>query len=77
MAATNQYKCKCCGDMFTARTADRKRGWAQYCSKSCKAKRQEASTGQYAAYRHRRESIGSSDYDCHPYSEEAFHNPFL
>ena len=75
MAATNSYKCKCCGDMFTARVADRKRGWAQYCSKSCKAKKQEARTGQYAAYKHRQESY--SGYDVHPFSEEAFHNPFL
>ncbi len=29
--------CKCCPDTFTARVADRKRGWAQFCSKSCAA----------------------------------------
>lgn len=34
------YKCKNCGDPFSAREADRKRGWARYCSKSCKAKLQ-------------------------------------
>ena len=45
-----QYKCACCGDLFTARVADRKRGWARYCSKSCKAKKQEAKTGQYGRY---------------------------
>lgn len=44
------YRCACCGDPFTARTADRKRGWARYCSKSCKAKKQEARTGQYSRY---------------------------
>ena len=37
---TCQCKCKFCGVMFTARVADRKRGWARFCSKSCKAKRQ-------------------------------------
>lgn len=45
-----QYKCACCGDLFTARVADRKRGWARYCSKSCKAKKQEVRTGQYNQY---------------------------
>ena len=34
---TVEVKCKC-GDTFTARVADRKRGWGRYCSKSCKAK---------------------------------------
>ena len=34
------YKCKCCGDPFTAKTADRKRGWALFCSKRCKAVKQ-------------------------------------
>ena len=41
--------CKWCKDPFTARVADVKRGWAKFCSKSCKAKQQEASTGQYAS----------------------------
>jgi hypothetical protein len=47
MAATCECKCKNCGDMFTARVADRKRGWAKFCSKSCKAKRQEKQTHQF------------------------------
>ncbi len=29
--------CKTCGGGFVAKVADRKRGWARYCSKSCKA----------------------------------------
>ena len=33
-------KCKYCKEEFQARTADRKRGWALFCSKSCKAKQQ-------------------------------------
>ena len=41
------YKCVNCKDPFTARTADRKRGWARFCSKSCKAKKQEQRTGQF------------------------------
>jgi hypothetical protein len=51
MAATVIVKCKCCHTEFTARVADRKRGWAKFCSKSCKAKKQEARTNQYAAYK--------------------------
>lgn len=46
MASTATYKCKNCGDPFTARTADRKRGWAKFCSKSCKAKKQTRDTGR-------------------------------
>ena len=56
-----QYKCACCGDPFTARVADRARGWARYCSKSCKAKKQEARTGQYGLYLH-----GASGGLCFP-----------
>lgn len=40
--------CDCCKKQFEARPADRKRGWARFCSKSCKAKHQEKRTGQYA-----------------------------
>jgi hypothetical protein len=37
MSGTETYKCQCCGESFVARVADRKRGWARFCSKSCKA----------------------------------------
>lgn len=30
--------CKTCGSKFEARQADVNRGWAKYCSKSCKAR---------------------------------------
>lgn len=60
MAATAEYKCQCCKQPFIARTADRKRGWARFCSKTCKAVKQEARTGQYAAYRNR-EDLRSED----------------
>ena len=30
-----------CKGLFTARVADRQRGWAQFCSKNCKQHRQE------------------------------------
>ncbi len=42
--------CKCCKKVFSARKADVDRGWAQFCSKSCKAVKQEARTGQYRDY---------------------------
>jgi len=32
-----ECKCKNCKTKFIARVADRKRGWAKFCSKSCKA----------------------------------------
>lgn len=44
---TVQVKCKFCGGAFPARVADRKRGWARFCSKSCKAKEQEGRTHQH------------------------------
>lgn len=40
------YKCERCKDPFSARTADRKRGWARFCSKSCKAIKQTQRTGR-------------------------------
>lgn len=43
--ATVQVKCESCGDIFTARVADRKRGWGLFCSKSCKAIRQMQTHG--------------------------------
>ncbi len=57
-----QYKCASCGDLFTARVADRKRGWARFCGKSCKAKKQESRTGQYARYQ---QGWGEGGL-CHP-----------
>lgn len=38
--ATVTVNCKCCGEAFVARVADRNRGWAKFCSKSCKAIKQ-------------------------------------
>ena len=40
--------CQRCNAQFTAREADVRRGWARFCSKSCKASEQEARTGQFA-----------------------------
>lgn len=60
MPATVQVHCenKSCRKPFTARVADRKRGWGRFCSKSCKAVRQEQRTGQYRAYLDRVEQRG-------------------
>lgn len=45
-----EVKCKRCRQPFMARVADRKRGWGKFCSKSCKAIKQERRTGQYGNY---------------------------
>jgi len=52
-----ERKCKWCKKPFQARAADVKRGWAKFCSKSCKAKEQEKRTGQYRA-------LGARDADA-------------
>jgi hypothetical protein len=57
-----QRKCQCCRNEFTARSADVKRGWAKYCSKSCKAKKQEARTGQYRDYKQRTQPQERGNY---------------
>lgn len=69
MASMTERKCKnsSCQKLFQARTADVKRGWAKFCSKSCKAIEQEGRTGQYAALQYRK-----SD-ECFPsFAEDAF-----
>jgi len=43
---TVQVKCAC-GCIFTARIADRKRGWAKSCSKSCAARKQTGKLKKY------------------------------
>lgn len=43
--ATCEVNCDRCKKGFTARVADRKRGWARFCSKSCKAIKQTQVTG--------------------------------
>ena len=68
MPAMTEITCKCgCGRKKMVRTADVKRGWGKFYSKSCKAKEQERRTGQYRAYIERQ-----YDYeDAHPHSSEA------
>lgn len=47
---------KKCGATFTARSADVKRGWARFCSKSCKASEQEGRTHQNRNYHNNRDA---------------------
>lgn len=48
MAQMVKRKCGWCKDEFLARKVDVNRGWGKFCSKSCKASRQEKRTGQHA-----------------------------
>ena len=41
MVSTVEVRCAWCEQPFTARIADRKRGWAKCCSKACKASKQQ------------------------------------
>jgi len=60
-----------CREKFMAREADVKRGWAKFCSKSCKAKAQESCTGQNAAFHNRRDEYGEPTFDnAHQFSNE-------
>lgn len=87
MAATGIFKCKTCSGPFTARLADRKRGWARYCSKSCKAITQTQETGRgrpadpdwvtltvddRAGDEVRADSWEAYSETVHPFSSEAF-----
>lgn len=63
-------KCACCGAEMQVRATDVKRGWGKFCSKRCKAVKQEQRTGQHKAHAHRqrvaddrREYGGSPQYD--------------
>ena len=58
MASMEEIICGCgCGRKKMVRTADVKRGWGIFFSKSCKARHQEGRTGQNAAYRKTMEEI--------------------
>lgn len=68
-----ECKCKGCGNPFMARVADRKRGWGQFCSKSCKAIKQEKRTHQHSRYLSRRYESGSQSGEfanAHLFSNE-------
>ena len=83
MTSTIEKNCKCCKRTITVRLADHKRGWGNFCSKSCKAKVQEKKNGQHKAYLNGRgvsnlhperlTDYNREDYfdDTHPFSSEA------
>lgn len=47
---TIECTCAMCGKKFIARVADRNRGWARCCSKSCAATMNNKKTGNYARF---------------------------
>ena len=49
-----EKKCQNCNKLISVRMVDHKRGWGKFCSKSCKAKRQERINGQHTAFLHGR-----------------------
>lgn len=72
-----ERKCQRCTKPFFARAADVKRGWGLFCSKSCKAIKQERRTGQCRAYRDRQEARERGDEptefsDAHLFSNEDY-----
>lgn len=56
-----------CRKKFTARSADVARGWAKFCSKSCKAAEQESRTHQHSIHakkvRYEREFGGIAQFN--------------
>ena len=68
-----EVKCEQCKTPFMARVADRKRGWGRFCSKSCKAVKQERRTGQYRNYLNRSGGWDGEDmtfFNAHLFSNE-------
>jgi len=63
--ATVVVKCKRCREPFSARVADRKRGWGKFCSKSCKAIKQTQKTGISGPPRERYSDEREQDYQWH------------
>jgi len=74
MAKMIEITCKCgCGRKRMVRESDVKRGWGLYFDKSCKAKHQEAKTGQYGKYLRKKDRAENNEkYGiCRPlYPEE-------
>ena len=78
---TATYQCKTCRCDFTARIVDRARGWARYCSKSCKAIKQTRRTGvsgrgiSYVIFDEYGPPAAGAFHDfddTHPFSDDAF-----
>ncbi len=75
-------KCEWCGCDITVRKADVDRGWGKFCSKSCKAKKQEKKNGQHSAYLNGRgvsnlhpERLKYYETDSKWYDDSDPHNP--
>ncbi len=67
---TVEVKCHC-GDTFTARVADRKRGWAKSCSKSCAATKTNQKTGNYQRFIEKRNAaIDRDDGNYQKYDDD-------
>ena len=64
MATMVKVECLNCKVPFLARLADRKRGWGKFCSKSCKAERQEKKHGYYRRFTSDRCGLGRGE--CFP-----------
>jgi hypothetical protein len=56
-----ERSCDWCRKSFMARAVDVKRGWAKFCSKSCKASEQEKRTRQNRAHLVQRSSCTDDD----------------
>lgn len=67
-AKTRTYKCHC-GIDFVAKVADRRRGWAQSCSKSCAAIKRERTLDRnnYADLPHKRRPDGPHFSNAHQF----------
>lgn len=69
-----ERKCEWCKVPMLVRAADVKRGWGRFCSKSCKAMKQEKRTGQHQAYQARQDNWdghrGGEFTDAHLFSNE-------
>lgn len=62
---TIEVRCQHCSTPFMARVVDRKRGWGKFCSKSCKAIKQNQRTGQYTNYMNRKDGEPESFANAH------------
>lgn len=65
-----ERRCLWCKRTFLARAVDVKRGWAKFCSKSCKASQQEKRTGQYRNHQERDGHESGEFADAHLFSNE-------
>ena len=68
---TVECKCDWCQKSFTAKVADRNRGWAKCCSKACAASIREKQLNRGKVWEESDTSFEDMD-TCHPFSEEAF-----